>query len=73
VDEDDPLHRRYLVHDDLAAFGIESVEQPVALEAELVQRLGLEEVLLVHRVPLGRGDGDRDERHHLVLLALEVW
>ena len=43
-----------------------------ALEAELSERLGLDEVLLVHGVPLSVRDGDRDERHGLVLLTLEM-
>ncbi len=36
------------------------------------QRLGLDEVLLVDGAPFRGGDGDRDERHRLALLTLEV-
>ena len=35
VDEHESRDRRHLVNHELAAFGVESVEQPVALEAEL--------------------------------------
>ena len=60
------------MHHEPAAFGVEPVEQPVTLEAELGQRLGLDEVLLVHGVPFSGRDGDRDERHRLALLPVEV-
>ena len=73
VHEDESGYRRHLVHHDLRPFGIEPVEQPVALEPQLVQRLRLDEVPLVHRPPFGVGDRDGDERHHLVLLTLQMW
>ena len=51
---------------------VETVEDPVALHRQVTHSLGLEVELLVVPVPLRDGDARRDDRHHHLLLALEV-
>ena len=59
VDQDEPRHRWHLVDDDVVALGVDALEHPVRLHRQLGQRLRLDVVPLLDRLPLAYGDAGR--------------
>ena len=72
VEQDEPGEGGDQADDGLAVRRAQVVDQPVALTAELHERLGREVVLVLDGAPLGRGEGGRGDRHRLVLLPAQM-
>ena len=72
MQEEEPRDRRDEAQDGLSILRVGVVDQPVALVAQLDERLRLEVVLVLQRAPLAVGDDRRHDGHHLVLLPLQV-
>ena len=72
VDEDESRNGRHEANNALSILATCAVDEPVTFEPELGRGLPREVVVLLQLSPLRVGDHRRDDRHHLVFLALEV-